>query len=351
MNDLMALLSCLTALSLICWQACEAQDASVMTKAKTIAETMMEKAPKPSSPAFLATAEEMDRAMHADSAAKQSEPLQFPKGNGLRILMTGHSFVAPAVRTLPMIAAAAGFDGHHQRSHNSGGSTGSATSIWLTEFGKFKGKPATPILLPALATGQWDVMTWGAYYHDTAESYAPWIDACLAKNPAMRFLIQDGWPMYPREADDADHVLIQAVIDAELDLGRAHLFQPLYDGLNLRYPGKVHLLPVAPAVVEMIRHYFAGELPGFDCLSEHLGGRCGIYRDGGHLSRSGGMDQIVGYVYYGVLYRQSPERVPAYKPEGVDPTVDRLMRKAAWKAVIHDPLSSITDKGGSGIAD
>src|SRR5262249_35558472 len=107
---------------------------------------------------------ELEKALHGDPGAANKAPLQFPKGNGVRLLMTGHSWVAPAVKTLPGIAAAGGFDGHHQRSHNSGGMTGSANSIWLTEFGKFQNKPATPIILPALATGQWDVLSWGSYY-------------------------------------------------------------------------------------------------------------------------------------------------------------------------------------------
>ncbi len=78
---------------------------------------------------FKATAEELDRAMQADTAANQKEPLQFPRGNGVRMVSTGHSWVAPGLRTLPQIVAAAGLDGHHIRSHTSGGGTGSANSI------------------------------------------------------------------------------------------------------------------------------------------------------------------------------------------------------------------------------
>jgi hypothetical protein len=259
--------------------------------------------------------------------------------------------VAPATRTLPAIATAAGFDGHRQRFHTSGGSTGSANAIWLSEFGKFRDKPATPILLPAIATGQWDVLSWGAYYHDTPECYTPWIDVCLKKNPDMVFLIQDGWPQYPREVSAENKSLLLAVVEAELALGRKELFQPLYEQLNRRYPGKVHIIPAADAVVEMVKHYFAGDLPSFDCLSEHLGGQRGIYRDGGHLSSSSGMDQILGYVYFAMLYHQSPERVTAFRPQGVDPVTDRLMRQAAWNAVAHSPFSGITDKAGKGVAD
>jgi hypothetical protein len=321
------------------------------TKDLEAALEMLRRVAKDGNQYFQATAEEMDKAMRADSANAKAGPLQFPKGNGIRMLMTGHSFVAPAVRTLPALAAAAGFDGHHQRAHTSGGSTGSANAIWLTEFGKFRDKPAAPILMPAIATGQWDVMTWGAYYNDTEQCYTPWIDVCLAKNPKMTFFIQDGWPQLPRDDTAEQAASSLPLLETELAIGDKMLFRPLYDGLNKRYPSKVHIIPVAPAVMEMIRHYFAGELPGFDCLSEHLGGKHGIYKDGGHLSSASGMDQIVGYTYFGVLYRQSPERITAYHPKGVDATVDRLMRKAAWNAVTHSPYTGITDKNGKGVAD
>jgi hypothetical protein len=129
---------------------------------------------------FKATAAEMDAAMQSANASANSEPLQFEKSNGLRILMTGHRWVAPARKTLPDIARAAGLDGHHQRSHTSGGGSGSANSIWLLEFGKFKDKLKTPILLSAIATGQWAVMTWGAFLGDTPAHYIQWIDVCLS---------------------------------------------------------------------------------------------------------------------------------------------------------------------------
>ena len=299
---------------------------------------------------FKPNAEEFEREFHATTQAAQKDPLQFPKGNGVRLLMTGHSWVQPAVRTLPAIAAAGGFDGHHQRAHTSGGSTGSANSIWLTEFGKFPGKPVTPILMPALATGQWDVMSWGAYYGDTLECYTQWIDVCLKQNPAMTFLIQDGWPIYPPLPETSPKEDFLGAFDAQQVVVQQEMFRKPYDGLNERYPGKVHIIPAGAAVLEMLHHYYAGRLPGYDCVNEKLGGKRGIYSDGGHLSKNG-MEQLVGYLYYGMLYRQSPERISNYKPAGIDPTVDQLMRKAAWNAITHSPFSGITDKDGKGMAD
>src|ERR1700748_3219692 len=105
---------------------CRAADQDLQAKANAIAMAAMALAPKPANQFFEATAEQMDHAMHVDSAAAQKEPLQFPKGNGPRVRMRGHSYVAPAARTLPPLCAAAGYDGYHQRFHTSGGSTGSA---------------------------------------------------------------------------------------------------------------------------------------------------------------------------------------------------------------------------------
>jgi hypothetical protein len=63
------------------------------------------------------------------------------------------------------------------------------------------------------------------------------------------------------------------------------------------------------------------------------------------------MEYLVGYLYFGMLYRQSPERIANFQPKGVDPEVNRLMRRAAWNAIIHSPLSGITDAHGKGVAD
>ena len=71
----------------------------------------------------------------AGSAVSGEEALSYPKGNGLRILSMGHSWVAPAMKTLSPIAVAAGFDGHHLRTNLGGGGTGSARTIWAVEHG------------------------------------------------------------------------------------------------------------------------------------------------------------------------------------------------------------------------
>jgi hypothetical protein len=302
--------------------------------------------------AFRKVADEMDKAMQADNAAVESAPLSYPKGNGLRVLMTGHSWVAPGKITLPIIAKAAGYNDHVQRDHTSGGASGSANSIWLNEHGQDKQKPRRVILLPAIPTGQWDVMTWGMYTNDKLQDYTQWMEPCLKANPAMVFYIQDGWPTPRfgsggRAGDTTFPALRQIYVDTMMPM-----FRDNFDALDRAYPGKVHIIPAGAAVVEMLGHYEAGELPGFDCVTEINGGTRGIYSpDSFHLSRTSGIGWLVGYCYYGVLYKKSPELIANFHPKGVDAKVDRIMRLSAWHAIVHSPFSGLTDENGNGIAD
>jgi hypothetical protein len=332
----------------------QAQQASATPAAETIKPVPAIDAPAtlPNTRAFKRVADEMDKAMQADNAAVQSAPLSFPKGNGLRILMTGHSWVAPGKITLPAIAKAAGFKDHIQRDHTSGGASGSANSIWLNEHGQDKNKPTRVILLPAIPTGQWDVMTWGMYSNDTPHDYIQWMEPCLKANPAMVFYIQDGWPTPRMNAKDTAPDQLPGVLKDAYETSVTPMFKANYDALNTTYPGKVHIIPAGAAVVEMIGHYYAGELPGFDCLAEIKGGKKGIYSpDSFHLSRTSGIGWLVGYCYYGMLYKKSPELIANFSPKGVDPTLDRFMRQAAWHAITHSPFSGLTDVNGNGIAD
>ncbi len=329
--------------------AAQASDAARSTAAATASSETA-----PGNKAFKRVTEEMDKAMQADSAATQSAPLSFPKGNGLRILMTGHSWVAPGKITLPDIAKAAGYTDHVQRAHTSGGAKGSANSIWLNEHGQPEPTNASrAILLPAIPTGQWDVMTWGAYTGDTPLHYSQWIDLCLKYNPAMVFYVQDGWPT-PRlgAKDTPPNRMFEALRAMYADTIMPMLERSIFGDLTRSYPGKVHLIPAGAAVVEMLRHYYAGELPGFDCMAEVNGGKRGIFSpDSFHLSKTSGIGWIVGYCYYGMLYKKSPELIADFLPKGVDRNEDTLMRRAAWHAITHHPLTGLTDKNGNGLAD
>ena len=91
------------------------------------------------------------------------DALSFPKpADGImRIVGTGHSFMAPAYKTLPLITRAAGFE-QPLCLHTGGGVTGSARYKWEQENGifEFDGKPL-PKLLAAISNAEWEAMIWG----------------------------------------------------------------------------------------------------------------------------------------------------------------------------------------------
>ena len=105
---------------------------------------------------------------------------------------------------------------------------------------------------------------------------------------------------------------------------------------------------------QMGRHELGagGEVAHFTCIDEaRRDNEIGFYRDGGHLSRTSGIEHLVGYGYFAMLYRRSPATVEGYAPPKVPPAFDKQMREAIWKAVVASPFSEIDDADGDGIAD
>ena len=301
-------------------------------------------------------------------APKGKDPLQFPKGDGLRALIVGNSWTWPVKKPLPEIAKAAGIKDQH---------------IIVTGFGSYGGhadnffnKPEAKTVFAAIETGQWDVLTLilRAGYKAKPEHFTQWMDLCLKANPNMTFLIQEGWPRPSKlaggpagiKAEMADAKAVVANMEAALAKEQAE-FKAIYDELAKKYPGKVRMIPCGAAVVEMVRLYSEKKLPGYDCIMEwdyagnvdsshstinkHGLGAKGIFGDSGHLSEAGRLSQLLSYLFYASLYRKSPELIKDYAPAGIDASVDQLMRKTAWKAITGYPLSGIADKDGDGVAD
>ena len=267
--------------------------------------------------------------------------------------MTGHSWVAPGIKTLPPLAKAAGYQEHQQVSHTGGGGTGAANAIWLKEFGKWQsGVEAKPTLIPAVATGEWDVMTWGPFYEDKPKYYFQWIDFCLEHNPETSFLLQDAWPRFSPDYRKMESSAVAAAISEEHRVMQKEMFGALYQSFEEKYPGKVRVIPVSAALVDLMRKFADGRIEHLTCIDEaKREGEIGFYRDGGHLSRASGIEHLVGYGYFSMLYRRSPATVNEYSPPKVPPAFDKQMREAIWKAVVASPYAGIDDADGDGIAD
>lgn len=289
---------------------------------------------------------QLSPAKTAQGRVQSGPALSYPKGNGLRMLATGHSWVMPALGTITPIATAAGYSGHQLLFHTNGGDQGSARSIWAAELGlDYPGRkqaPPKPILLPALATGQWDVMTWGLYRWDKPDDYFPWIDACLKANPDMIFYIQDGWP------ETRDFMTPAGVCDLAALRARQTFINnavaQLIHTLNAKYPDKVHVIPVGDGICRLVTLLQERKLPFIQQINSQNTTASGIYRDGGHLDEAhSGLGWFEGYIYYATLYRKPPAAIKAaFKVP--DAELDKLFRRLAWDVVCQHPLSGLSDQ-------
>jgi hypothetical protein len=293
-----------------------------------------------------------------------NDALSFPKpANGImRIVGTGHSFMAPGYRTLPAITRAAGFEQPFSL-HVGGGVTGSTRYKWEQENGifEFDGKPL-PKLLAAISNAKWEAMIWGPYGGDRPEFYTCWIDFCEKYNPGMKFFLSDAWPapgqvrkVFKLKANpESEAFFTDAIYDqlsADANAGFAGLVKTLRESTD-----EVYILPTHAAMTEAAKRFIRGDLPGVAGLYKVIGGKePSIWADKiGHLSP--GFDRLEGYVFYATLYGKSPELISApikfnKNPSFLSADLDKSFREIAWKAVVEHPLSGVTDKNKNGIGD
>lgn len=266
-----------------------------------------------------------------------SGSLSFPKGNGLRLIMLGNSWTRPAVETLPQIAAAAGLDGHRARACTPGSQRGHADPL-------FNSPEARNNIFPAINTGQWDAMTILSRWKDKPEHFAQWIDLGLKANSNMKFYIQTGWAPLSKGSVKSPQDAKVVIAQLEADLANQKMeYKANYEALQVKYKGKVYMIPCGDAVLEMVRLYYDGKLPGVDCLSEKIvGGKKGVFMDEGHLGND--LHYLLGYLFYATLYRVSPEEIKNFTPKDINPELDQIMRRVAWQAVINSPYSGVSDK-------
>ena len=306
------------------------------------------------------TPEEIVAVYSATIRGNQRAVTSYPKpaDGSLRIVGTGHSFMAPGYQTFPLIAHASGLKPPPLVTHTGGGMTGSTRHKWEQENGifQFDGKPV-PKLLASIANAEWDAMMWGPYFQDRPEYYSCWIDFCLKYNPKMKFYLSDAWP----QLDQLDEIPTkegELTSDLFIRLGKEKYatYGTLVGNLNESYPGKVFVLPTSDAMVLAVQAYHRGELPGVEGVHQYVGQKKrSLWRDRlGHLGP--GFGNLEGYVFYATMYGRSPELIEGdvpFKGQSDYPSreLDRVFRKIAWQAVIGNPLSGHVDKNADGISD
>ena len=269
-----------------------------------------------------------------------------PDDGSLRIVATGHSFMAPGFRTLPGITRRAGLQQPPLLTHTGGGITGSARYKWEQENGIFEfDKRPVPKLLASIANAQWDAMIWGPYYQDEPEYYSCWIDFCLKHNPDMKFFVSDAWPQLEqfKQRPKSEKELTHATI-AKLGAERNAQTADMVGKLNSKYPNRVFVMPTSDSMVLAVREFHQGNLPGIAGVHKSVGGKTrSLWKDQlGHLGP--GLEYLEGYVFYATIYQRSPELLPDItETRGGFPSreLDRTFRKIAWEAVTNHPLTGI----------
>lgn len=299
------------------------------------------------------------RTIYADLVGEKKAVVSFDKPNdgALRIVGTGHSFMAPGYKTFPLICEAAGFK-QPLYTHTGRGMTGSTRYKWEQENGifQFDGKPE-PKLLASIANAQWEAMMWGPYFNDRPEYYSCWIEFCLKYNPGMKFYLSDAWPqLYQLETiPDSEDYFTEAVLE-KMGRDRTTEHNRLVKELRSEDSEQIYIMPTSDAMVLAAKYYLRGELPGIEGFHRVVGGKeRSLWRNQlGHLGPF--FDRLEGYVFYATVYGCSPElitRTIQFKDEEEFPSpgLDIIFGKIAWQAVIGNPLSGIQDENGDGIAD
>jgi hypothetical protein len=299
------------------------------------------------------------RDLYARQVGDAKAVVSFPKptDGALRIVGTGHSFMAPGYQTLPLIAKAAGLQ-QPLYTHTGGGITGSTRYKWEQENGifEFDGKPV-PKLLASIANAEWDAMMWGPYFNDRPEYYTCWIDFSLKYQPDMKFFLSDAWPqLYQLDTVPKSEDFFTEEIFERMGRERVAGYSEMVNGLRQKNGDRIFIMPTSDAMVLAAKHYLRGELPGIQGLHRAVGGKeRSLWRDQlGHLGP--GFERLEGYVFYATLYGRSPELIKnkiAYRDKGdfPSPALDQMFRKIAWQAVINNPLSGVTDRDHDGIRD
>lgn len=292
-------------------------------------------------------------------SGKQPAVVSFekPADGALRIVGTGHSFMAPGYKTFPLIAKAAGME-QPLYTHTGGGMTGSTRYKWEQENGifQFEGKPV-PKLLASIANAKWDAMMWGPYFNDRPEFYSCWIEFCRKYNPDMKFFLSDAWPqLYQLGTVPKSESFFTAEVFDRMGAERTAGYSEMVKTLREQFDERIFIMPTSDAMVRAAKLQLRGELPGIEGVHRVVGGKeRSLWRDQlGHLGP--GFERLEGYVFYATIYGRSPELLKGdidFGDKGDFPSreLDRIFRKIAWQAVIHHPLSGVRDADGDGVRD
>lgn len=227
-------------------------------------------------------------------------------GNGLWVVSIGHSCVVPAIRPFAEAARTAGYDNHTQIMQFAGAAGGAPKAQWNRS-------EETQDAKRALSTGRIDVMTFGHLVLADGrsvgcdvEDYERWIQFAIKHNPNIKFYIQDLWPWLPGAQRSPVELEEFNLEDYEASMAvSSKSVADVVEELNQKYAGRVRVIPVGPAMTELVRRVTKNALPGVDAVlvpPQQARDRVGLYRDRIHPTNV--VASLEGYVYYACLYER-----------------------------------------------
>ncbi|CAN5796548.1 hypothetical protein BH09VER1_BH09VER1_19580 [soil metagenome] len=272
-----------------------------------------------------------------------SSPNQGPGTKGLRVFTAGHSFHVWVAPILDEIAKSAGLSDHQIVGVLSIGAS-QVIDHWLAGADDGGSK-----LKSALTAGEIDVLTVSPIYLPD-EGIRQFASYGVKYNPNFRLAVLSLWvpndefvPHFPYKRRDYSQ--------NDTAMSALHAAQDAYDRVLNDYVAlvnsKLHreviqTVPAGQAVVALREKVIAGQAPGVTTQKD-------LFADTwGHPHEV--IKALEGYCEFAVIYRRSPVGLPVPQilreskipVENLAP-LNRLLQQLAQDAVIHDPMSGVTN--------
>lgn len=294
------------------------------------------------------------------SVAHAAEPIQ----DGQRYVMATHSFnvfIGPtrnregdftAPGPLAALAEERSKAGHEALAVQMiGGSTP------MQHWDQGGGDDSANIAKVALRQGGVDVLTMSPNALMPEPGIDLFADLLMETNPDARLLVQNSWAAWDghgttasvggtgrpdfanEDHNNADPETINGwLASLESDDGYLARMRAQLTAVNERAGRQMaYVVPSSVAIYELRKAIIDGDVPGLELQSD-------IFRDGmGHVAIPG--INLVTYVWYAVMYRESPVGLQALihpsDPESAER--ERMLQEIAWAAVLAEPMSGVSE--------
>ena len=276
--------------------------------------------------------------------AAEPKAASTPLPAGLRVFTCGHSFHVWAARIIADIAESAGIKDHRIAGISSiGGSR--VIQHWDVPEDKFHSKQL-------LTAGEVDVLTLSPIWLPD-EGIEKFAKLAFEHNPNIRITVQEYWlpndeynPVYPLDTKKKlDHNATDLTELRKANARYEHDIEAHVREINQRLGKDVLVVvPVGAASVALREKIVSTRVPALKVQWR-------LFSDmWGHPAPP--LKVLAAYCHYAVIYRRSPVGLPLppeleQNKEFAFPALNKLLQELAWDAVIHNPMTGVSDAGQS----